>query len=376
MKRNVRRQAVRTILVLAVAWLGCSAEGDPGSVGRRGGSGAASASDPFGNAAAGSGGGATFDNTSTSGGVTTPPATMTNGTLGDDDVCDADNYAAEPKRLDLYMMVDDSGSMVPWWPGTLQSINEFFADPRSDGMGVGVQFFGSDCNAGTYATPRVAISPLPGSLTALQAAFPLIPIEGTATVPAMQGAIMHASDWANQHADAKTVVLLVTDGLPDDCNSTVQGVVDAIAAGLNGTPSIQTFVIGIGFGLDALNMFAAAGGTGQAILVDPAAAGSLLTALNEIRGAALPCDYKLPNNTGTAPQLDKVNLRYTDPTGATTTIGYVSSAADCDATQGGWYFNDAKDRLLACDLSCNQLKGVGGEVSVVVGCPRVEIVPQ
>ena len=105
------------------------------------------------------------------------------------------------------MVVDDSGSMVPWWPATLDAINMFFNDPGSDGIGVGVQFFGSDCNVATYATPRVGIAPLPGSIPALQAAFPLIPIQGTATVPAMEGAIQHARQWSKGHPHSKTLVL-------------------------------------------------------------------------------------------------------------------------------------------------------------------------
>ena len=58
--------------------------------------------------------------------------TSTTMNIGDGNVCDADNYTAEAKRLDMYMMVDDSGSMVPWWPFTLDAINMFFIDPSSD----------------------------------------------------------------------------------------------------------------------------------------------------------------------------------------------------------------------------------------------------
>jgi len=354
------------VLCMLMLW-GCGADESQGPSGGGAGAGAGQ-TDPFGNPSAPG----DFANPTQQGPQSMPAAT-TSIEIGDGDICDADNYTAEARRLDIYMMVDDSGSMVPWWPGTLMAINDFFMDPGSEGIGVGVQFFGSDCNAATYSTPRVAIAPLPGNITNLQNAFPPIPVEGTATVPAMQGAVTHAQQWATQNPEAKTVILLVTDGLPDDCGSDVPGVVQAVADGLNGAPSIQTFVIGLGVGLDALNMFAVAGGTDQAILVDPAAAGTLVAALNEIRGAALPCDYKLPDNNGMVVDLVQVNLRYQDPAGTKTTIGWVPDAASCDAVQGGWHYNAANDRLIACDLSCKQLKDVGGEVSVVVGCPRVEI---
>jgi hypothetical protein len=299
-----------------------------------------------------------------------------NNDVADGDVCDEEVYMAEPKRLDMYMIVDDSASMLPWWLATTDAINEFFQAPGSAGVGVGVQFFGDECNADFYATPSVPIAPLPGNMTAMQAAFPLLPIEGTATVPAMQGALQHARAWATQHPDSKTVILLVTDGLPADCNSTVEGVVDVIADGLNSSPSIQTFVIGIGIGLLALNDFAAAGGTGQALLVEPGVAQALVTALNDIRGAALPCDYALPDGGGNEVDSTQVNLRYTAP-GATesTLLGWVPTSADCDPVKGGWYYDDpaVPSRLIACDLSCGTLKDAGGEVSVVLGCPTVEI---
>ena len=88
-------------------------------------------------------------------------------------------------------------------------------------------------------------------------------------------------------------MLLVTDGIPDDCNSTVENVTEVVREGVTGSPSIQTFVIGLG-DLGALNMFAEAGGTGQALVIEPGAAPALVAALNQIRTAALPCSFKLP----------------------------------------------------------------------------------
>ena len=92
------------------------------------------------------------------------------GTIGGT-VCDADVYTGERKRLDIYMMVDDSGSMIPWWPATIEAISMFFHDPSSAGIGIGEQFFGSACEAGFYAMPRVPIAPLPDNLMALETAF-------------------------------------------------------------------------------------------------------------------------------------------------------------------------------------------------------------
>jgi len=294
------------------------------------------------------------------------------GTIGGN-VCDADVYTGERKRLDIYMMIDDSGSMIPWWPATIEAISMFWMDPGSAGIGIGEQFFGSNCDPAYYATPRVGIAPLPNNLGALEMGFPIAPFEGTATLPAMEGAIQHARQWTMTNPDAKTVVLLVTDGLPDDCNSTVENVSAVIAEGFNGSPSIQTFVIGLG-DLGALNMFAQAGGTNQAIVIEPGAAPALVEALNAIRTAALPCDFALPDGGTTTVSLDRVNLQYKDLAGAEMTIPNVPDPAACEGVPGGWFYDDSSGatRLVACPQSCDQLN-TGGEVQVVLGCPTVVV---
>jgi hypothetical protein len=331
---------------------------------------------PKAGAGAGSGGSSNFGNPMGQGGSggSRPPVTQPRGGTGG--VCGADVYSGERQRLDIYMMVDDSGSMVPWWPATLEAINMFYRDLGSAGIGVGLQFFGSACEMGHYATPIVPIQELPGHLSSLEAAFPLLPIEGTATLPAMQGAIAHARAWSMEHPDSKTVVLLVTDGLPDDCGSNVENVTAAVREGVTGSPSIQTFVIGLG-DLGALNMFAEAGGTGEALVIQPGAAPALVAALNQIRTAALPCSFKLPAAASTAEMQKLVNLQFKDLTGAEMTIGAVDDQGACDATKGGWYYDSpaAPTQLVACEKSCEQLN-TGGEVQVTVGCPTIRIVPE
>jgi hypothetical protein len=362
------RAGIGSFLLLSA----CSS--DPAGGGRRGGGGgtfenpiSASGSGGASGANAGAGG---FGNPTFPTGGSSEPVGGAGG--GDPNVCDADVYTGERKRLDIYMMVDDSGSMVPWWPATLEAISMFFNDPGSAGVGVGVHFFGSACDAAYYATPAVAIAPLPDNKPALEMAFPIIPIEGTATLPAMEGAIMHARQWSTSNPDAKTVVLLVTDGLPDDCGSTVENVSTVIAEGFTGAPSIQTFVIGLG-DLGALNMFAQSGGTTQALVIEPGAAPALVAALNDIRSAALPCEFALPDNNGGTVQLDRVNLRHTDLAGVEETIGNVPDAASC-SDKGGWHYDNpsAATQLIACPASCAQLNG-GGEVTVVLGCPTIVV---
>jgi len=133
-------------------------------------------------------------------------------------------------------------------------------------------------------------------------------------------------------------------------------------------------MIGLG-ALDALNMFAQAGGTGQALVIEPGAAQALVDALNSIRTAALPCDFALPDGGGTTTvSLDRVNLQFTDNAGMQTTIPNLADRSACDTAAGGWYYDESSGatRLVACPQSCDQLNA-GGEVQVVLGCPTVRV---
>ena len=132
------------------------------------------------------------------------------------EICEATAYFSERKRLDVYMMINDSTSMLPWWLQTIDALNVFWQIVGSAGIGVGMPFFGTACEPESYAVPGVPIAALPDNLAALQEAFPAIPLDETATLPALQGAIQHARSWSMQHPEATVFVLLVTDGLPEE----------------------------------------------------------------------------------------------------------------------------------------------------------------
>jgi hypothetical protein len=285
--------------------------------------------------------------------------------------CGGDRYKTEKSPLDIYVMFDDSASMVPWWVVVTEGFGDFLNDPGSAGIGVGIQYFGSNCDPAFYATPRVPIAPLPGNGAAIQNSHPTFPLESTATYPAMVGAIQHARAWQNGHPDRKVVVLLATDGEPADCNSTVQNVSQAAADGLLGSPSIPTYVVGMGLPLTTLNDIARAGGTSQAFLVDPNSRQVLAQALQAIRGAALPCDYVLPNGGNVEP--NKVNVDFTPLGGVPTRLPNVGDASRCSAS-GGWYYDEpqAPRRAILCPDSCSSSNASsGGQVDVILGCDTV-----
>jgi hypothetical protein len=285
--------------------------------------------------------------------------------------CGGDKYQAEQRPLDMYVMFDDSGSMIPWWLSATQAFTQFLNAPESSGLGVGLQFFGTSCDVATYATPRVPIAALPGNAQAITAAFPILPFESTPTDPALRGAVQYARTWQTGHADHKVVVLLVTDGEPTECSSTVPGVTQVAAEGFTGTPSIPTYVLGLGLSLTNLHSIAMAGGTNQAFIVDPNSGTALAQAMSQIRGSALPCDYALPKNT-TDPR--KVNVDFTPQGGTTTRLVHVGTAANCDPVKGGWYYDNPQTpaRIIVCSQTCDMFKkDPSGRVDIVLGCDIV-----
>lgn len=343
-----------------------------GSGGKSGGSGKGSGGTDNGTTSGGSGGstggGGATGGVGGGGGIIDPGKGMTDaGPM----TCGGDKYHAEQRPLDMYVMFDDSGSMIPWWISATQAFTQFLNAPESAGIGVGLQFFGTSCDVATYATPKVPIAVLPGNAQAITAAFPILPIESTPTDPALRGAIQYARSWQTSHADHKVVVLLVTDGEPTECSSTVPGVTQVAAEGFSATPSIPTYVLGLGLSLTNLHGIAMAGGTNQAFIVDPNSGSALAQAMNQIRGSALPCDYALPKNT-TDPR--KVNVDFTPQGGTTTRLVHVGAAANCDPVKGGWYYDNAQmpTRIIVCSQTCDAFKkDPSGRVDVVLGCDIV-----
>ncbi len=464
-----------------VATGACSGSGDNGGGdGASSGNGGSSAStgtgstNSGGNAAGiGTGGGINFD-----GGAATG---NTGGSLEDGGACAAETAKGEQVPLDLYIMLDSSGSMVDKtasgptkWDAVKQAIAGFVAAPGSAGLGVGLQFFplnkqgvpnsctnnnqcgsggpcllktclggpgivpcsnngqcgfggscvdlgncaldptticapiGSNCGATgqcvkltssfcsnatecsnvRYATPAVNIAVLPGNAAAINASMNAnSPHGNTPTGPALQGAIDHAKQYAGQNPGHTVVTVLATDGLPTSCTMTSIPQIAALAqAGKNGTPSISTFVIGVFAPADTaaaqnLNAIAAAGGTNTAFIINTSGnvTQQFLQALDQIKGKALPCEFKVPTPTSGQVDYNKVNVQVTS-SGGNTSLLYVGDASKCDPTNGGWYYDidpaaGTPTKIAVCPSTCTAFKGqTGAQVDILIGC-KTNIAP-
>ena len=395
----------------------CGAAGGDGSGVSSGGNGGSSAGSGSGGSSAGTGSGG-------SGGLINPDASGSGGSSGaplGDAACATDVIDGERLPLDMYIVFDRSGSMSTQtssgqtlWDATKQAFLTFAGSPSTDGIGVGLQFFppgsgsGANCFGGVppncptgcmpfgpfcvptgdegcdvnqYLPPAVFIEQLPPVKPKLEAALNgTSPGGGTPTTPAMQAAAQATSVYAAQNPNRKVIIVLATDGNPNDCNSDIQSVSNVAAAAFAGSPPVSTFVIGInnsGVNTAGLDQIAAAGGTNKALIVDPANAGAeFLAAIQAIQGQALGCTFKVPvPPNGQTLNPNQVNVWYTPDGGTPELIYKVNGAADCDPVLGGWYYNNPGNptEIELCPASCSKIEGAKGQVRIELGCASVPL---
>lgn len=343
-----------------------------------------------------------------------------------DSGCTGDSQKAQPIPLDIFVMLDQSGSMdldagnlLSRWDTVKQAIAQFVKLPDSAGIGIGIQYFGlpdpfphgcitqtcgtdTDCTGGCttcmpqglcqapfnpdidsceaidYAWAEVPIQPLPGVGNFIVGSMSAhMPGTNTPTLPALEGAITYAKAWANAHPDHVTVVTLATDGEPSECD-TDPAVINGIAkAGFDLAPSIQTFVIGVGAAVTALDNIALNGGTDKAFHVDfdPNATDLFLEAMNAIRLNAIHCTYELPvPPAGKELNFEQVNVGYTPGDGSgQVKIPKVANAEAC-GEEDGWYYDDNTNptTITLCKSTCKKLKAdLTGQLDTIVGCATI-----
>ncbi|OJY17078.1 MAG: hypothetical protein BGO98_13050 [Myxococcales bacterium 68-20] len=318
------------------------------------------------------------------------------GPSGTSSACVTEVAGAELAPTNLVFVYDKSGSMgdvatgydpAKRWLPVGSGLKQFFADPYSKTLRASLQFFPlSDDTIDTacahpYASPVVPLSPAsdPAFIAAIDS---MKPSGGTPTLPALAGGITHAKEIASARPGEKTAVVLVTDGepgfwdpsknayTPGCANNDVAHVAAAARQAFEGTPSIPTYVIGVGPKLESLQAVATAGGTGAAVMVDvndPASTKStIVSALDAIRRRELSCDFSLPPPPpGETLDPYAVNVAITGASGERV-LGYSKECASPD----GWHYDDISNpqRILLCSAACTAARETNGKVSIAFGC--------
>jgi len=318
----------------------------------------------------------------------------------DESGCAGEVYKGETIPLDIYVMFDQSGSMLNQEQGGVTrmdavraAVGEFLTDDASRGLGVGIGYFGQQpigsttCNPDDYQAPGVPMAELPGN------AQPIIdslatrePTGETPSGAAIRGACTYAKQWKVEHPGREVVLLLVTDGEPKapvTCGDTGGGpccptLDDAVVAATEcgtGSPGLRTFVLGVGPFLENLGQIAQAGGTENAYLVSGGdVAQQVVAALNDIRIAAqIPCELGIPPAPGSQ-SIDyaKVNILRTSSSCETEIVSYRETPASCDAA-GGWYYDDpaAPTKVVLCEKTCGDVGLPGEQLAFSIGCLQV-----
>ena len=338
----------------------------------------------------------------------TPPA--------DDSGCVGQAYEGESTPLAIFVMFDVSCSMscsvdesgccdqynsppdariVP----VRQAMETFLRDPASAGISIGLGFFGDHdanddrainspevCSVEGHSDAAVPIAPLPGNADAMVEALNATqPQGGTETQWAIAGACQHVMDWDDANPGYKTVVLLVTDGIPEhSCNANFQNATAAARDCYDGGNGPEVYVLGVdsnnngvGSSSTQLDGMADAGGTDHAYLTNAQnTESSMLDALNAIRAdAVIPCDLNIPEPSGgDSINPNQVNLGICDANLTPVITPRVDNEDAC-GDNGGWYYDDpnSPETIHLCEVTCDTVSVPGSTLFFSIGCDTIEI---
>jgi hypothetical protein len=293
------------------------------------------------------------------------------------------SVSARRKRLDMYIVMD-ANITLPYtglWEQVTTGLQLFVRDEASQGIGVGLRYFGSVCDADPYNyQPTVEVGVLPDNETALVTSLKQrTTFSASPMLAALQGGLAHQVARAKDNPDTKQIVVLATDGVTQDlmCRYSLNDVVDAASDGFSGTPSVETYIIGFGtpdtmstIGDDVLARFsplesiAVAGGTRRAMMVkygdDPE---PVHAAMTTVRRMAQACDFRVPQDADPS----NLNLVFY-PTGQ---VPRVEDNAKCGQSSGFYFLPDDQTNIRLCPASCAPLQRNDYTGVWLGGCPTL-----
>jgi len=324
------------------------------------------------------------------GGIPVPADASDEKLLAPDGACIGVTTQANHVPLDMYFMLDTSGSMAgPNLTLLKEGLAAFFKAPESEGIGISGNHFpimlkvGSDetCEPSEYAKPAGPWEILPNSgmggwITGLVA-------QGlTPSIPALAGAVDACVARKAENAERTCSVVFVSDGEPEgNCpptGPTAKEPLGTIAAGA-WAKGIPVFAIGFpgikSLGQQVLSYIAEQGGTDVPFFIkEGAVTQKFVDALTKVQGTALACEYQMPTSDHEIVDPDFVRVIYTPGTGGDPiTIPRKMTAEDCGAAPG-WYYdnNDEPTKLVMCDSTCKTMRADGtGKVEILLGCSNL-----
>lgn len=392
-----------TALLLITAGAGCSStngskfgDGSDGGVGGDGGNG--------GDGSVGPGIGGNSDG----------------GNSGDAGFASCATATATAARTPVYMMIvlDGSGSMdftpteddplnpgnqrgVKWLAvrGALYAFWDSLVATPDPSLGVGLYLFSSSSVKSPTAID-VGIKEVDATQDAAlkaRVAPPVVPENGTPLKQSIEGQLALLKSYTPATPllpGGKLVLVVMTDGVPDGGSADQTSCINDAKAAFAGTPQITTFAVGVGdptadpsdYDEVFMGNLAVAGGapapgctpgwnqsspsseTPCHFQVTPgsktaaAIQAEFTAAIDTIRDTVSSCTFTLDKSSGTIDP-SKVNVVYTDSSGADTTIPE-------DPTNGWTYDNPTDPSTVTLNgSSCSTLKADSkGTIKIVLGC--------
>ena len=288
------------------------------------------------------------------------------------------SISSELTEFGVYFLVDKSQSMATVdppntltdtrWARVEAALNRF-ARQTGHTFRTTVGFFPQlpagptgpvSCASTDYATPSAEMVASPSDWKVAPVMAAQTPGGEAPTGPAFDAASSYTRQWALSPpapswpggAPMRTppAIVLITDGAPTACGSTVEGVAAAAAAAYRATPRIRTYVLAVGSEARGLDAIAAAGGTARAI---PSGLRDLDAAMEKISRSSVVCDIPLEPILGspaTARVKVQVRLSNAEPYFF---LDRVASADECGAG-GGWFYEHTEkaSTLRLCPTSC------------------------
>ena len=160
---------------------------------------------------------------------------------------------AVPLPLDMYIMVDGTGSMTTGggdcdiggtsgsrWCAQINGVYNYLAQPSSQGTGVATKIWNDNsCNA--FTGPDVTLQALPAPLTAIEMSFNAGNPTGSSSIePAVNELIAYTG--ANETVARTMVGVLIADGVFDSCTLNMAGLASALSTHRM-TTGIPTYVL-------------------------------------------------------------------------------------------------------------------------------------
>jgi hypothetical protein len=312
-------------------------------------------------------------------------------------VCAAQSAASEFRDVQLAFALDVSASMgqgnprfnLKWRP-IVEAAEAFFTEPDSAAISASLTFFPAQnqntwCTDAPYTNPNVPQTPLPSpAFGAAIAALNRTPNANwrtaTPTLAVFNGTLASLRAFSEPLPSLAQAVVLVTDGVPQNCTEDANDV-DQVAAAVRAS-GMLTYVVGVanppgldgGDNLDNLNIIAEAGGTERAFIVrtgDPLQTQADFKAvIDAIRGVSVSCNIEIPlPPVGATFIPEQVNVNVGTTGGESTRLSYAPSCERPD----GWRYDDpaAPASIVLCNDVCTSVqRDATATLNVEFGCER------